>query len=151
MEDNEPFGVPESGSSKTAKTIQPDRCDPFGIRKKSFIENGDHMTTFRPDTGFITPKAGIEQRETLLLETIVSLDALTPPFTEVMAVSKFPEVVFVFICPPGESEVIGIRRDPTLPGTDQEFTFFGDANTGVGAVDLLGNNHVPVETGDFTK
>jgi hypothetical protein len=61
------------------------------------------------------------------------------------------QFIAVGLGPPCESEIVVLGRDPSRPATGQKLTVLGDADTGVGPVDLFRNDALSKHSRHFRK
>ncbi len=99
------------------------------------------MTTSRAYTA-ITPSSGVKERKAFLIESISSLDFLSPPFAEMSAGAELHQFFFVLKRPSSKAEVIIVRGNP-LSSRSREHEVVRVLEDGIAVVLEESPRHIP--------
>ena len=97
------------------------------------------------------PSDCVEQAPALFCESILALDALSPPLAEMAAGTELHQLFPVFIRPAREPVVIFLRCDPAGTTSGQECAIFANVDLGIGTIDFLADDTFPGEAGDLRE
>lgn len=86
-----------------------------------------------------------------MIEAIISIDSLAPPFTTVPARPKFDEVILIGLDPGRKSIVVISRRNPPIAAGGRDVKGLVDVNGAVGSVDLLCDDDIAIPSWNLSE
>ena len=165
MKHHDAFGIHESGRGVAAGLTKLPKLD-SGLRRgeEPLPEDWNQMAAGREhvlhfDGAWVSgwyllwffpmraPTDDVEQAETAVVESVVALDATTPPLAKMAARPELHQLVLVVGGPARESKVIVTGRDPTGAAAKSHLAVVGDVHLRVGAIYFLADNDLALQAG----